>query len=84
VNRGVDPAISRAETFQLHAEGRTKVVRETRRIEDVNEEFEQIHRGEVDARLAFDIRSSAQGEQSSATSTARPSTLARFLMIFIL
>jgi propanol-preferring alcohol dehydrogenase len=45
-----------AETFQLHAEGRTKVVRETRQLELVNESFEQIEKGAVDARLVFDFR----------------------------
>ena len=44
-----------AETFQLHQEGRTRVVRETRRLEEVNESFEQIAKGDVDARLVFDF-----------------------------
>ena len=45
-----------AETFQLHAEGRTKVVRDPRQLEQVNESFEQIEKGAVDAWLVFDFR----------------------------
>jgi len=45
-----------AEVFRLHALGRTRVVRETRRLEDVNECFEQVEKGEVKARLVFDLR----------------------------
>jgi propanol-preferring alcohol dehydrogenase len=40
----------------LHAEGRTQVVRESRHLEEVNESFEQIEKGQVDARLVFDLR----------------------------
>jgi hypothetical protein len=40
----------------LHADGRTKVVRETRRLDDVYRSFEQIEKGEVDAQLVFDFR----------------------------
>ena len=36
--------------------GRTRVVRETRQLEQVNESFEQIEKGEVDRRLVFDFR----------------------------
>lgn len=52
----VGTRVDLAETFQLHAEGRTRVVRETRRLEDGNQSFEQIEKGEVDARLVFDFR----------------------------
>ncbi len=45
-----------SETFQLHAEGRTKVIRQTRKLEEVNSSFEQIESGKVDARLVFDMR----------------------------
>jgi alcohol dehydrogenase, propanol-preferring len=45
-----------AETFQLHADGRTRVVRETCALESVNEAFEQVEKGEVEARLVFDFR----------------------------
>jgi len=52
----VGTRVDLAETFQLHAEGRTRVVRETRQLEQVNEAFEQIEKGAVDARLVFDLR----------------------------
>jgi D-arabinose 1-dehydrogenase-like Zn-dependent alcohol dehydrogenase len=32
------------------------VVRETRQLEQVNESFEQIAKGGIDARLVFDFR----------------------------
>ena len=44
-----------AECFALHAAGRTKVVAETRRLEDVNECFEEVLAGRVPARLVFDL-----------------------------
>ncbi len=43
------------ETFDLHAQGRTKVILETRRLEDVNECFEEVLSGQVPARLVFDM-----------------------------
>lgn len=52
----VGTRVDLAETFELHAAGRTQVVRETRRLEQVNEAFEEIEKGEVDARLVFDFR----------------------------
>jgi alcohol dehydrogenase, propanol-preferring len=52
----VGTRVDLAETFQLHAEGRTRVVRETRQLEEVNEAFEQIEKAAVDARLVFDFR----------------------------
>ena len=52
----VGTRVDLAETFQLHAEGRTRVVRETRQLEQVNDAFEQIEKGAVDARLVFDLR----------------------------
>jgi alcohol dehydrogenase, propanol-preferring len=45
-----------AEVFELHAQGRTKVIRETRKLEDVNDCIESVLRGEVDARIVFDLR----------------------------
>ena len=45
-----------AETFELHAVGRTRVVRETRRLEQVNECFDDVLAGHVDGRLVFDLR----------------------------
>jgi propanol-preferring alcohol dehydrogenase len=42
--------------FALHAAGRTKVIRESRRLKQVNESFDQVLSGEVSARLVFDLR----------------------------
>ena len=52
----VGTRVDLAETFELHADGRTEVVTESRQLEQVNESFEQIQKGEVDARLVFDFR----------------------------
>jgi len=41
--------------FSLHARGLTKVVAQTRRLEDVNECFEEVLEGRVPARLVFDM-----------------------------
>jgi propanol-preferring alcohol dehydrogenase len=48
-----------AEVFRLHAQGRTRVVRESRRLEEVNDCFEQVEKGQIKARLVFDLRSPA-------------------------
>jgi alcohol dehydrogenase, propanol-preferring len=48
-----------AEVFRLHALGRTRVVRETRALDQVNECFEQVEKGQVKARLVFDLRKPA-------------------------
>jgi propanol-preferring alcohol dehydrogenase len=45
-----------AEVFELHAAGRTRVVSETRHLDDVNDAFTEILRGAVPARLVFDLR----------------------------
>jgi alcohol dehydrogenase, propanol-preferring len=45
-----------AETFELHAAGRTTVIRETRRLDEVNEAFEEVEKGQAPARLVFDLR----------------------------
>jgi len=52
----VGTRVDLAETFELHADGRTTVVRETRRLEQVNDCFTEVERGRVDARLVFDLR----------------------------
>jgi propanol-preferring alcohol dehydrogenase len=52
----VGTRVDLAETFELHADGRTRVIRETRRLEDVNDAFHQIENAEVDARIVFDFR----------------------------
>ena len=45
-----------AEVYRLHALGRTRAVRETSNLEDVNECFEEVEKGNVKARLVFDLR----------------------------
>jgi propanol-preferring alcohol dehydrogenase len=45
-----------AEVYAIHAQGRTRVIRETRRLEEVNECFEEVEKGEVKARVVFDLR----------------------------
>ena len=45
-----------AETFELHAAGKTKVITEARKLDQVNEAFEEVERGKAKARLVFDFR----------------------------
>ena len=45
-----------AEVYQLHAAGRTRVIRETRTLDEVNECFEEVEKGHVKARIVFDLR----------------------------
>ncbi|MEU6541373.1 alcohol dehydrogenase AdhP [Streptomyces sp. NPDC047000] len=44
-----------AEVFRLHAAGRTRVVHETRPLETVNESIAEVLRGQVTARIVFDL-----------------------------
>ncbi|MFF1407478.1 zinc-dependent alcohol dehydrogenase [Streptomyces sp. NPDC058294] len=44
-----------AEVFQLHAAGRTQVICETRPLAAVNESIDEVLRGEVRARIVFDL-----------------------------
>jgi alcohol dehydrogenase, propanol-preferring len=44
-----------AEAFELHALGRTKVERVTRKLEEVNEAFEEVERGKSRGRVVFDL-----------------------------
>jgi propanol-preferring alcohol dehydrogenase len=52
----VGTRVDLAETFELHADGRTRVVRESRGLDQVNEAMGELERGEVEARLVFDLR----------------------------
>jgi alcohol dehydrogenase, propanol-preferring len=45
-----------AETFDLHAAGKTRLERETRELEEVNEAFDQVDRAKAKACLVFDFR----------------------------
>jgi propanol-preferring alcohol dehydrogenase len=44
------------ETFELHADGRTTIVRETGHLDDVNKLMKRVLDGGVDARIVFDLR----------------------------
>ncbi len=44
------------ETFELHADGRTEIVRETRRPDQVDESTAEVQQGEIEARIVFDLR----------------------------
>lgn len=52
----VGTRVDLAETFELHADGRTRIVRESRRLDQVNESITEVLSGEVEARLVFDLR----------------------------
>ena len=45
-----------AEVFRLHALGRTTVIAQTRRLEDVEVSMQDVSHGTVPARLVFDLR----------------------------
>jgi propanol-preferring alcohol dehydrogenase len=42
------------EVFELHAAGKTRVIRETRSLDDVNETIADVEAGRVAARIVFD------------------------------
>jgi propanol-preferring alcohol dehydrogenase len=44
-----------AEVFALHSAGKTKVIAETRKIEDVNDAMAEVLSGKVPARLVFEF-----------------------------
>ncbi len=52
----VGTRVDLAETFDLHADGRTTVVRESRQLDQVNEAMAEVLEGGVDARIVFDLR----------------------------
>lgn len=45
-----------AEVFELHAAGRTQVVRTTRCLDEVNEAMKAVEACDIDARVVFDLR----------------------------
>ncbi len=53
-----------AEVYAVHAQGRTRVIRETRNLDEVNECFEEVEKGNVKARIVFDLRTSEIGNHS--------------------
>lgn len=52
----VGTRVDLTETFELHADGRPRIVRESRQLEQVNESIDEVLKGEVEARLVFDLR----------------------------
>ena len=52
----VGTRVDLAETFELHSDGRTRVVRESRKLNQVNEALDELEKGQVEARLLFDLR----------------------------
>lgn len=52
----VGTRVDLAETFQLHADGRTHIVRETRALEQVNDSIDEVLRGDIEGRIVFDLR----------------------------
>jgi propanol-preferring alcohol dehydrogenase len=52
----VGTRVDLAETFELHADGRTKIVAETRKLEQVNYAITEVLEGQIEARLVFDLR----------------------------
>jgi propanol-preferring alcohol dehydrogenase len=44
------------EVFELHAAGKTEVIYERRRLDDVNSAIHEVETGQVKARLVFDLR----------------------------
>jgi propanol-preferring alcohol dehydrogenase len=63
--------VNLAETFEPHADGRTTVIRESRRLESVDWSFHDVEHGTVDARLIFDLR---WGPRSSTSGVRRAGT----------
>jgi len=49
----VGTRVDLSEVFELHAAGKTRVIYETRKLEEVNEAFEEVEKGQVKARLVF-------------------------------
>nr|BFE79337.1 hypothetical protein GCM10020093_019380 [Planobispora longispora] len=44
-----------AEVFRLHAAGRTKVIYETRKLDEINSSFAEVLDSTVPARLVFEM-----------------------------
>jgi propanol-preferring alcohol dehydrogenase len=52
----VGTRVDLAETFELHADGRTEIVRETRSLKQINQAMAEVEAGRVEACLVFDLR----------------------------
>jgi propanol-preferring alcohol dehydrogenase len=65
----VGTRVDLAETFELHASGLTRIIREPIALDDVNEAYDRILRGDAPARLVFDMLGAA-GEPASVGAAA--------------
>ncbi len=45
-----------AEVFRLRLLGRTRVIRESRALDDINGSIDEVLRGRVSARIVFELR----------------------------
>ena len=45
-----------AEVYAIHAQGRTRVIHEVRKLDEVNDCFHDVEQGHVKARIVFDLR----------------------------
>ena len=58
------------EVYELHARGRTHVIRETRSLETVNQSIQDVLDGTVTGRIVFDLRDTAVAEPLERQLTA--------------
>jgi propanol-preferring alcohol dehydrogenase len=58
------------EVYELHARGRTHVIRETRPLETVNQSIQDVLDGTVTGRIVFDLRDTAVAEPLERQLTA--------------
>jgi len=49
-----------AEVFELHARGRTRVVAETRKLDEVNAAIDDVLHGRTNARIVFDMEAAGR------------------------
>ena len=67
----VGTRVDLAEVFELHAAGKTRVIRENRELTQVNEAIDDVLAGRVDARIVFPIAySPAAVPEAQAVATA--------------
>jgi propanol-preferring alcohol dehydrogenase len=45
-----------AAVYDIHSQGRTTVIHETRRLDEINDSMEEVEQGRVKARIVFDLR----------------------------
>ena len=55
-DRSSGPGVDLAQTFELHASGHTRVIRESRFLYEVNDAIAEVLAGQAPARLVFDMR----------------------------